>query len=178
VPDESSMRLLSLAYWSVAPVERGYELSFVTAPTGASADTVIATLLNNAANLTLRDEASKTLRAAAVSVGRIEAIAFASPDSTLRASQWLKQCFAADHLSLSDRRSLLAGIAPDAVQDGGPIVCVCHQVSSATILDAITKDCTTTDAVGRKCRAGTNCGSCLPEISRMLKTGKSVAALA
>jgi assimilatory nitrate reductase catalytic subunit len=61
--------------------------------------------------------------------------------------------------------------APDAV-DVGAIVCVCFNVGEKTIRHAInTLSLNSTDEVGRCLKAGTNCGSCLPEIKLLLAQG-------
>lgn len=178
VPDQNSLVILRLAYWSIATIDAGYELSFATSPNGAPADMAIDVLLGSKATLTLRDSASRTLRSARLSHDRVDAIAFAGTDPGLRASTWLRRCYAADRLTSAERRSLLAGTAPDATNDQGAIICVCHQIGATAISNVISEGCATTDAIGAACRAGTNCGSCLPEINRMLKKIQSVAALA
>jgi len=51
----------------------------------------------------------------------------------------------------------------------GPIVCACFSVGLATIRDAIQSGAATSvDAIGQALRAGTNCGSCLPELKRIV----------
>ncbi|QGM44300.1 nitrate reductase [Methylocystis heyeri] len=69
-----------------------------------------------------------------------------------------------------DARALLAGRSPTGVSDDGRMVCVCHGVGANTIEAAIAdRACDDLDAVGRLTRAGTGCGSCRPEIQRMLR---------
>ncbi|WP_199175989.1 nitrate reductase [Telmatospirillum siberiense] len=66
------------------------------------------------------------------------------------------------------RIELLAGggIAGD---DRGPIICACHQIGRKTILDAITGQGLGSIAdIGTALRAGTNCGSCVPELQNLL----------
>ena len=71
-------------------------------------------------------------------------------------------------LSAEARASLLHGWAPGARVDTGPQVCACLRVGAKTIAAAITAGACTVDAVGAATSAGTNCGSCRPEIARML----------
>lgn len=52
------------------------------------------------------------------------------------------------------------------VRRGHVIVCHCHAVSHRVIDRVIAEGCTSTREVGRACGAGTDCGSCLPEIRR------------
>lgn len=62
---------------------------------------------------------------------------------------------------------LAAGFASDR-GNLGPIVCSCHQVAEHGITEAISSGCQDIESIGKKTRAGTNCGSCIPEIRRML----------
>jgi assimilatory nitrate reductase catalytic subunit len=47
-------------------------------------------------------------------------------------------------------------------------VCACFSVGAATIATAVKSGCATVAAVGQKVKAGTNCGSCRPEIARLI----------
>jgi len=50
----------------------------------------------------------------------------------------------------------------------GPMVCACLKVGGKAIEAAIIGGASTPDAVGTATGAGTNCGSCRPEINRMI----------
>jgi assimilatory nitrate reductase catalytic subunit len=64
---------------------------------------------------------------------------------------------------------VLAGRAPGAQPDNGPLVCVCFDVGATTILRAIADQRLASVAeVGKALRAGTNCGSCRPAIAGLL----------
>ena len=64
---------------------------------------------------------------------------------------------------------ILAG-RPGADQpDPGPTLCACFNVGANTILRAIeTQNLATVEEIGAALEAGTNCGSCRPEISAIL----------
>lgn len=51
---------------------------------------------------------------------------------------------------------------------GEPVVCACFQVDAAAIRAAVAKGATTVAQIGAMLRAGTHCGSCLPELKRMM----------
>ncbi len=72
----------------------------------------------------------------------------------------------------------LAGRAGAAEPDPGALICGCFDVGVNTILDAIERDgIADLDALGRAVRAGTNCGSCRPELRALLRrAGPRVAA--
>jgi assimilatory nitrate reductase catalytic subunit len=83
--------------------------------------------------------------------------------------------FALDALAPEVRRTLLAGRPADrAAVD--PWICVCHSVTAGTIRRAIEGGCDNVAAVGAATRAGTNCGSCKPEIAALLRLASRVAA--
>ena len=69
--------------------------------------------------------------------------------------------------------SLLAGRPVSAGDDQGRMVCACFGVGYNAIARAIRQQgCATTDQIGIKLKAGTNCGSCLYEIKAMLNEAK------
>jgi assimilatory nitrate reductase catalytic subunit len=69
-----------------------------------------------------------------------------------------------------DARALLAGRPMASLGDRGRTICVCHGVGTKEIEDAILlRGAAEADAVGRLTKAGTGCGSCRPEIQRILK---------
>jgi ferredoxin-nitrate reductase len=74
------------------------------------------------------------------------------------------------------RDSLLRpGGAPEPV--AGNLVCSCFRVGDTTIRNAIAAGARDADAVGRACRAGTGCGSCRPEIIKLVgATSQTTAA--
>jgi assimilatory nitrate reductase catalytic subunit len=47
-------------------------------------------------------------------------------------------------------------------------VCACFGVGINTIREAISAGCHSVDAVGARLKAGTNCGSCRPEIAKLV----------
>ncbi|MGP6088595.1 molybdopterin-dependent oxidoreductase [Antarctobacter jejuensis] len=66
-------------------------------------------------------------------------------------------------------QSLLSGRSPADMPDPGPILCSCFGVGVNTILAAIeTEGLMSVDAIGAALQAGTNCGSCRPELADLL----------
>ena len=64
-------------------------------------------------------------------------------------------------------RSTLKG---QALTPSSRIVCACHQVSEHEIKAAVKSGAENLEAVGRSCKAGTGCGSCLPEVQRVMES--------
>jgi assimilatory nitrate reductase catalytic subunit len=65
---------------------------------------------------------------------------------------------------------ILSGKRLDGGADEGPNVCACFGVPEGRILAAIASGCTSAPAIGAKLKAGTNCGSCIPELKRLIAT--------
>jgi assimilatory nitrate reductase catalytic subunit len=108
-------------------------------------------------------------RAAAFRDGRLETCLFVGPADT--APQWdsMKVLFESETIADLQRRMALSGRAADGLVEPGPVICACFGVGLAAIRDAIeSKGATNVDAIGRALRAGTNCGSCLPELKRIV----------
>ena len=100
---------------------------------------------------------------------RLLACVCISPTRELPARAWLASLFAKPELDDTDRRSLLAGRPLQPSADPGPLVCSCFRVGRNTLTRAIEQQHFATAAqVGQCLKAGTNCGSCLPEIRQLL----------
>jgi assimilatory nitrate reductase catalytic subunit len=115
-----------------------------------------------------RDFGGGVYRAAAFADGRIETCLFVGPAHD--AGDWdvVKNLFAADALGDDERRMLLSGKAVDGLASCGPIVCACFGVGRTTICDAIAGGAVTFAEIGARLKAGTNCGSCIPELKRLI----------
>jgi assimilatory nitrate reductase catalytic subunit len=103
---------------------------------------------------------------AVISDGRLEAVLQLGEarDETMR--DRLAPFMAKDRLGEADRRLLLDG--GDAVETGGEL-CACFGVSHAAVAAAIADGATTLALLGAATRAGTNCGSCRPELRTVLR---------
>ena len=87
---------------------------------------------------------------------------------------WSRDLFAADALGNDQRRMLLSGKSTDGLANAGPIVCACFGVGRNTICDTIAGGARSAADIGAKLKAGTNCGSCIPELKRLIaQTGTS-----
>jgi assimilatory nitrate reductase catalytic subunit len=110
------------------------------------------------------DGARGTRRVAALRDGRLVGALFVTATGELPPRDWLIA-----QLGQAQGPAVLAGRAPGAQPDSGPIVCVCFDIGATTILRAIADQRLTSVAeVGKTLRAGTNCGSCRTAISGLL----------
>ncbi|MEH2568204.1 nitrate reductase [Bradyrhizobium sp. AZCC 2289] len=115
-----------------------------------------------------KDFGGGVYRAASFAGDRIETCLFIGPARD--AGDWnvVKGLFAADTLSNVQRRMLLSGKSADGLASAGPIVCACFGVGRSTICDAIGAGARSAAEIGAKLKAGTNCGSCIPELKRLI----------
>jgi assimilatory nitrate reductase catalytic subunit len=115
-----------------------------------------------------RDLGGGVYRAASFAGERLETCLFVGPARD--AGDWdvVKQLFAADALSDDQRRMLLSGKSIDGLASAGPIVCACFGVGRTTICDAIAAGANSPAEIGARLKAGTNCGSCIPELKRLI----------
>lgn len=119
------------------------------------------------------DSAASVVRIAGYRNNRLDILLCVAPQpeaDTLPQRDWLSSVFVKAELSADERRALLSGVPTIGTEDTGAIVCACFNVGEKTILNAITEHgLTSHQQVGDCCKAGTNCGSCIPEIKTLLK---------
>jgi assimilatory nitrate reductase catalytic subunit len=120
--------------------------------------------------LRFEDASVGSLREAYLHDGRLERVLFTTTSGALPPRDWLAELFAAAALTAQDRTALLVGRAPGRVVETGPVVCACRGVRAERIEGAIRDGAVTVEAVGEATGAGANCGSCRPEIARILST--------
>ncbi len=109
-------------------------------------------------------------RAASIWNGRLENCLFIAPDhSQLPDRNWLQELFKDKTLEKIERACLLAGKPTNDRENSGPIICSCFTVGRNTILKTVIEhDIKDIESIGRLLQAGTNCGSCIPEIRELL----------
>ncbi len=108
-------------------------------------------------------------RIAAFTEGRLTGCLFVGPAEN--APQWdaVKVLFEAETVGDTQRRGLLSGRSSDGLVDPGPVVCACFGVGLNIIRNALADGtAASVEEIGKALRAGTNCGSCLPELKRIV----------
>jgi assimilatory nitrate reductase catalytic subunit len=122
----------------------------------------------------LADLAAGRYRAAALRAGRLFACVFASAAPLRDAREALASLFTDDPLDAGARVALLSGKLGTGRSDRGATICSCFSVGRNTLLAAIrSQRLTSTREIGAALRAGTNCGSCLPELNALLAESAS-----
>jgi assimilatory nitrate reductase catalytic subunit len=125
-----------------------------------------------------RDFGGGVYRAASFLEDRLETCIFIGPARD--AGDWdaVKSLFAAEALSPNQRRMLLSGKSVDGLASAGPIVCACFGIGRTTICDTIAAGAGAGSVaeIGAQLKAGTNCGSCLPELKRLIAQADAVTS--
>ncbi len=166
------LTLKNVLYWSCA---RGsglwrYELAGEELPKdwAAAARAVLCTPDGRVEWIEYFDNAARRYRAARLTGGKLESCIFIGPDPQLPPREWLAGLFALDGLDAVTRAGILAGTPPKGQKEAGRQVCACFGVGEATLCEAIRGGCTSVEALGVRLKAGTNCGSCVPELKALI----------
>ena len=117
----------------------------------------------------LYDSTQVNYRAARIVDGRLDAVIIIGPDYRLPPRDWLTVLFKKQRLEDAERGRLLRGTPPRGQEDAGAIVCSCFSVGINTLSRAIREhELATPEQIGEALNAGTNCGSCVPELRRLI----------
>jgi assimilatory nitrate reductase catalytic subunit len=101
---------------------------------------------------------------------RLAAVLFVAPARPDISRNWISALMERELMAPAERAAILAGRAPQAAADDSRIVCSCFGVGLAAIVEGIrTQRLMTIEALGRALKAGTGCGSCLPELNALLQ---------
>ncbi len=114
--------------------------------------------------IAVKDEATERARFAVRKGGIIDALLFIAPDPVVLSRQTAVSLIGTE----ASPMEALAGVASADRPDQGAVVCSCESVGAVAISAAIAGGATTVDAIGKVTCAGTNCGSCRPELQAML----------
>jgi assimilatory nitrate reductase catalytic subunit len=125
------------------------------------------------AGLRFEDAASGSTREAWFEGERLERVLFMTTAPALPPRQWLVDRFAEAATSPADRAALLIGRAPGWVIETSPLVCACRGVRASKITAAAASGAHSLDAIAETTGAGAGCGSCRPQIARLLAEAAS-----
>ena len=110
------------------------------------------------------DPTTGSTRIAITKSGHITALFFASPDPVVVSRTAIIDMIGTDTPPLA----ALAGRSPSDRPDAGATVCACFNVGRNTLLAAVANGAHSVAALGEATCAGTNCGSCKPELTALL----------
>ncbi|WP_111430308.1 nitrate reductase [Rhodobacteraceae bacterium DSL-40] len=153
-------------YWVLARGEGCWRTEMAGTTTPADWDAFVRTMFGaeDAEIASIIDTKRGLARFALLREGRVIAALF-----TAREPVEVSRAHVVGAFGSGDAGGLLAGRPGAAQPDAGPVVCVCFNVGVNTILDAITSGAArTVSEIGEVLSAGTNCGSCRPELNALL----------
>jgi assimilatory nitrate reductase catalytic subunit len=115
------------------------------------------------------DSSQQTYRGARFIDGRLDGCVFIGTDYRLPPRDWLIELFSREKVDRQDRMRVLSGVPGKQQQDAGKIICSCFSVGRNTICNKIREmNLTTPEQIGEQLHAGTNCGSCIPELRELI----------
>jgi assimilatory nitrate reductase catalytic subunit len=165
-------------HWSRVPLETGHAYALAgwqALPGGAGSEAWIATLLGapeEAELVVYADPGRRVFRYASLVAGCLDACLFLASAKDRLPNRDVLAGLLGSRIEAAGRAALVAGLPLGAASapEPGPIVCSCFAVGSRTLHDAIrARRMTSLAEIGAALRAGTNCGSCLPEIKEILR---------
>lgn len=156
------------SWWTRVAVEGGQGLLFATPADVTEIMQLAREAFGPEGLLEMVDAERGLYRCALIRDGRLAAALFLGPDHDAPVWDAVKLAFAGGEVDPRQRLALLSGRSLDGAADQGPTVCACFGVGLNAIRAAFAEGATiTVEDIGRKLKAGTNCGSCLPEIRRI-----------
>lgn len=170
---------LPFAYWAIAKAESGYRLEFAGDPPAEGWETWLRSSLQLEDNHEFSgyiDQRAGDHRLLVFEGEKLQAALFVSSDPVSVSRQWAVDQLKDSHPDRSVRSMLIAGRPAAGRPDKGAIVCSCFSVGIKEINAAARSGCCSVDAIGVALSAGTNCGSCRPEIRRILDATQPIAA--
>lgn len=163
------------SYWTKAVGEQfeRYEISLIDAPENVETiESQLSALLGVQDVddvLFYADQHTASYRMAVLRQGALQACIYLSSTGEVPERSWLSSLFVEGNLDDATRAALLLGQSPDPSADVGALVCSCFGVGKNTICQAIKdKQLCSVAAIGDTLKAGTNCGSCVPELTALL----------
>ncbi|SHG63314.1 assimilatory nitrate reductase (NADH) alpha subunit apoprotein [Cognatiyoonia sediminum] len=118
------------------------------------------------------DKQRNLVRIAFSNHGKIQALFFASTKPVLLSRTESISVIGREQSALP----ALAGRPPSDQPDSGAIVCSCFSVGRNTLLNALDAGASTVSDLGHATNAGTNCGSCKPELAALIAKAKTPMA--
>jgi assimilatory nitrate reductase catalytic subunit len=165
-------------WWSKVPLTSGFAFELAgwnPLQREVHSEGILRRLLRISADAELvsySDPRKAMFRYAGILHGRLEACVFFGPPGADFAGVEQAKALLGREISHLERIALLAGTSGSgSAKPAGKIVCSCFSVSQDTILAAIQADGLTSAAqIGARLKAGTNCGSCIPELKKLLQS--------
>ena len=175
------IRPTGFLHWSRRAVEGGWLYSLYGPEAPAQGAMLARTVFAGGepeAGIQYIDRSAATYRAARLDAsGALSEALLVAPPRRLPDPDWLLALLASRApLSPAERQALLSARTVVPTPSRGRIVCACFNVGENQIVAAIADGCANVEAVGARISAGTNCGSCRPEIRTFVDAARLQAA--
>ena len=155
-----------LDYAAVSRTQTGWqmEIASLTRPSDWVAMAQRVTGISDGETAVVLDEATGSARVAISIDGIVQSLFFASADPVAIARTAVIDLVGTACAPLS----ALSGRPASDKPDPGPTICACFNVGRNTLLAAVADGATTVPMLGEATCAGTNCGSCKPELAGLI----------
>jgi len=175
------------SYWALAKTKGGWRMELAEAQTDKQKTRTDGVSLmeqlfgpDTATEETLSyyDQTAQLYRLARFREHRLTAALFLAPAPVAVSRSWACHSLTVDCFSPQDRLHFLAGRPGSNRPDPGQTLCACFDVGINQVLQAI-KDghVHSVEEIGQKIQAGSNCGSCRPELKRLLDANTTIKHL-
>jgi assimilatory nitrate reductase catalytic subunit len=171
-------------WWARVPLARGHGFSLAgwePPPVGPALDAWALALMGappDAEVIAYADPGRSDFRFASIVDDRLDACLFLARSAAALPSPDALAAALGTEISATVRRGLLAGRVNDhATAMDAQAICVCFAIGRNALCHAIVeRRLTSLSEIGAALGAGTNCGSCLPELQQILRSVQSVPA--
>jgi assimilatory nitrate reductase catalytic subunit len=158
-------------YWALARIDGGWRMELAGLSEPRDWVEFANTLFGAAGGelLSYDDRGRNQRRFALLEKGRLLGALFVAPKPLDVARGFIIENFKRDFPDVRQRLEILAGRPGADRPDPGAIVCSCFRIGINQIATAIRREgLITIEAIGAALKAGTNCGSCRPEIRKAI----------
>ena len=182
--EASAPSLGETVYWAKAPVVTGFAFQ-LAGWSGLSSvirsEEILRRLLHiqRGAELVSYSDPKKSVFRYAGFVGdRLEACLFLAPAGIALPPANTATGFLGQTMSPIERMALLAAVTPDSTGEPEKIICACFSVGAKRLKACIRdNNLHSVGEIGALLKAGTNCGSCIPELKKLLQDEGALAAV-
>ncbi len=162
---------LDAEYWALARTEGGWRCELAGFAEEPDWEARARALLGVAGREDIelafaQDRRSGAFKCVALREGYVAGVLHVAREPVAVARAWLCENFADPAAGAAQ---MLAGRPAGAAKNPGQKICVCFNVGANAILDAIHGGCRDVADIGEATAAGTGCGSCRPEIGRLVR---------
>ena len=160
---------LSAEYWAIARCNGGWRVELALASEPADWRTFARAILGGSSEpVVYHDTQTGRRRFATYDNGQLSGMLFLAAEPVAVSREWAIAQLAGPDAKAAGRNVVLAGRPGAGAIDRGATVCACFGIGANEIAAAVRSGCCSVEAIGNATQAGTNCGSCRPEIKRII----------